>query len=181
MVFGSPAKPFVIFPFRCPNCFQHSRPSPTRWRVFGFPFFSLLPPPASLRSGLRSANAALRFPVLGPLPLSPPASFLRLPRSPPLQRCKRDRVNLKASAIFGGVNRSGCADPDHALLVPCEGHCRRSSHRSRNVGHGSCRGTGERGAIIQPSHAGPSDNRTLCKVAAYASTLRLRSAYGYIT
>ena len=39
-------------------------------------------------------------------------------------------------------------------------------------GHGSCRGTGGTGAIIQPSHADPSDNRRYVRVVRCASTAR---------
>ena len=90
-----------------------------------------------------------RFRGTTPLPptgIQPLLAFVALSLSAWVlpRRLRRERSQANTPAISGGVNRTGCADPDHAYLDPSKGHCPKSSHRTRCAGHGRCRGTGGR-------------------------------------
>ena len=87
-------------------------------------------------------------------------------------RIRMERRHRRFLQYSVGVNRPGAFRPgsDHAsaLLIVC--YCRGSSHRTRSVGHGSCRG-----GFLSLSPASPPThpmNFALCIVVRYASTAR---------
>ena len=129
-----------------------------------------------------TSQVGVVFPFLPP-PRQPAAArvardSLCLPRTVPhrLRRNRRAPNNLAASF---GVNRPGYAEPDHASFSVVLSQCHKSSHRSRSVGQRSL--PGERRLKTFLPIRWPIRQSTLCKVAAFASTLRCRYAYGYIT
>ena len=72
------------------------------------------------------------------------------------QRIRMERLFRRWLQHSVGVNRPGAFRPgsDHASILPSVCYCRGSSHRTRGVGHGSCRGTSTRCFLVERPLAG---------------------------